>query len=120
MTKWRRKSTNKFNAQPKVYNGVRYDSTKEANRAKELDLMQRVGMVQNIRNQVKFVLLDKQKKPGGGYERPVTYRADFVYKDKTGAMVVEDVKSEATRKKRDYVICRKLMLWVHGIEVVEV
>lgn len=48
------------------------------------------------------------------------YTADFVYRDKQGNEVVEDVKSAATRKEADYVLRRKLMLHVHGILVKEV
>lgn len=47
------------------------------------------------------------------------YTADFVYRDKDGKEVVEDVKSEVTRKEADYVLRRKLMLDRHGILVLE-
>ena len=50
-------------------------------------------------------------------ERPVDYIADFVYRDKDGNEVVEDVKGVRTRV---YVIKRKLMLWRHGIRIREV
>jgi Protein of unknown function (DUF1064) len=54
------------------------------------------------------------KQPG---ERAVEYRADFVYRDKVGELVVEDAKGVRTK---DYVIRRKLMLSVHGIRIREV
>lgn len=51
-------------------------------------------------------------------ERACTYVADFVYVDcATGETVVEDAKGVRTK---EYVIKRKLMLWVHGIQVKEV
>ena len=51
-------------------------------------------------------------------ERAVSYVADFVYVDcATGETVVEDAKGVRTK---EYVIKRKLMLWVHGIRVKEV
>ena len=37
-----------------------------------------------------------------------------------GKLVVEDVKSEMTRHLPDYVMKRKLMLYVHGIKLKEV
>lgn len=54
-------------------------------------------------------------------EKECVYIADFVYTDsKTGELVVEDVKSEATKKKESYIIKRKLMLHVYGIKIKEV
>ena len=52
-------------------------------------------------------------------EHNAIYTADFVYIDSTGAEIVEDVKSEITRKEADYVLRRKLMLHVHGIRILE-
>lgn len=50
-------------------------------------------------------------------ERRCEYIADFVYVDENGEKVVEDAKGYRTK---DYIIKRKLMLWVHGIRVREV
>ena len=52
-------------------------------------------------------------------EHNAIYTADFVYIDSTGEEIVEDVKSEITRKEADYVLRRKLMLHVHGIRILE-
>lgn len=46
------------------------------------------------------------------------YTADFTY-NRYGKYVVEDVKSEFTRKEKDYVLRKKLMLHVHDIEIYE-
>jgi len=51
-------------------------------------------------------------------EQNAVYTADFVYEE-DGVRVVEDCKSEYTRKEKDYVLRRKLMLHVHGIRIVE-
>ena len=51
-------------------------------------------------------------------EQNAVYTADFVYVQ-DGATIVEDTKSEYTRKEQDYVLRRKLMLYVHGIKIVE-
>ena len=50
-------------------------------------------------------------------ERECAYIADFVYKDAEGRLVVEDTKGVRTP---DYIIKRKLMLAVHGIQIQEV
>lgn len=52
-------------------------------------------------------------------EQNAVYTADFVYKDKDGNEIVEDTKSEVTRKEADYVLRRKLMLHVWGIRILE-
>ena len=50
-------------------------------------------------------------------ERAVHYIADFVYKDKDGELIVEDTKGFRTA---DYIIKRKLMLWVYNIRIKEI
>lgn len=52
-------------------------------------------------------------------EKNAVYTADFVYTDADGKLVVEDTKSEYTRKEKDYVLRRKLMLHVHNIKILE-
>lgn len=49
-------------------------------------------------------------------ERAVNYIADFVYQE-NGQKVVEDTKGFKTK---DYILKRKLMLWVHNIRIREV
>jgi hypothetical protein len=49
-------------------------------------------------------------------ERECAYVADFTYKQ-DGKLVVEDTKGFRTK---DYIIKRKLMLWVHGIRIREI
>jgi hypothetical protein len=90
----------------------KYASRREARRAQELILLQRCGEIFNLEEQVKYELIPKQEG-----ERAVTYTADFRYVDANGRLVVEDAKGVKTQQ---YVIRRKLMLWIHGIRVVEV
>ncbi|OMQ89697.1 hypothetical protein AQ714_22030 [Burkholderia pseudomallei] len=47
-------------------------------------------------------------------------RDEATYRNSVGELVVEDVKSAVTRKNKDYVIKRKLMLREHGITIQEV
>lgn len=102
---------NKYHAKSVVYNGIRFDSKKEAERYKELSLLQRSGYIRDLKRQVPFVLIDKNEK----FSRCV-YKADFVYKQ-NGQQVVEDVKGFITDV---YKIKRKLMYDRYGIEIKEI
>ena len=51
------------------------------------------------------------------FDRTGTPHADFRYIDHDGKTVVEDTKGVKTPV---YILKRKLLLWVHGIRVVEV
>ena len=90
----------------------KYASKREERRAQELTLLQRCGEISNLEEQVRYELVPRQ-----GTERAVTYTADFRYTNRNGETVVEDSKGARTQQ---YVIRRKLMLWIHKIRVVEV
>lgn len=113
---------NKYNAQ-KVTIGVEtFDSKAEATRWAELMFRQKAGQISNLRRQVRYDLIPPQKKPSGGTERAIYYIADFVYQQ-NGKEIVEDVKGYRNPQSAGYakfVIKRKLMLYLHGIEVREV
>ena len=106
-----------------------FDSKKEARRNAQLMLMQSAGAILNLQRQVKFILIPAQREPDtigpkGGrikgklLERECSYIADFVYTDaKTGERIVEDTKGVRTK---DYIIKRKLMLYVHKTKIREI
>jgi hypothetical protein len=58
-----------------------------------------------------------QPKEGKVIEQECSYYADFDYIEKDGTHVVEDVKG---MKTKEYVIKRKLMLYIHGIKIREI
>lgn len=97
--------------------GLRFDSKAEYRRWCHLVLLLKAREIRELRRQVPFELIPAQARPSGGKERPTVYVADFVYVDRTGAQVVEDVKGAATP---EYRLKRKLLLWRHGIEIREV
>lgn len=107
----------KYRSRKAVLDGIVFDSQLEANRYAELKLLERAGEITDLRTQVRYTLIPSQKKPSGGTERACTYTADFVYKNSSGQEIVEDTKGMKTQQ---YIIRRKLMLYVHGIEVKEV
>ena len=107
----------KYGNQRTVVDGITFDSKKEATRYAELKLLQRAGEIFDLQRQVPFTLIPKQTRDGKVIERPCVYKADFVYKEKDGTEVVEDVKGVCTK---EYRIKKKLMLWQFGIVVREV
>ena len=79
--------------------GLTFDSKKELQRWNELRLMERVGAIQDLQRQVKYLLIPAQyeeptRGPRGGLkrgkliERECAYIADFVYQQ-NGKNVVE-------------------------------
>ena len=106
----------KYRNKKVVVNGITFDSKKEARRYTELLLLERAGTIQELRRQVKFELIPSQRYDGKVVERPCSYVADFVYREK-GNLIVEDTKG---LKTRDYIIKRKLMLYLCGIRIREV
>lgn len=113
----------KYHNKKTTYKGLEFDSKKEANRWAELQLLERGGAIFDLCRQVKFELLPSQKdlKTGKVIERPVYYIADFMYKQKMpdGGIktVVEDTKGVKTA---DYILKRKMMLYMKGIQIIEV
>jgi len=108
--------TSKYHSRKTVINGHIVDSRREARRYQELLLLQKCGEISNLTRQVRFQLLPSQKgSDGKTIERPVSYVADFVYMH-NGKKVVEDVKGFRTP---DYILKRKMMLFFHGIRILE-
>lgn len=96
--------------------GQTFDSVREYRRFCELNLMQRAGVISDLKCQVKFELIPAQRVDGRVVEKACSYLADFVYK-KDGQTVVEDAKGHKTEV---YKIKKKLMLYVHDIRITEV
>lgn len=100
-----------------VRDGIEFDSIKECQRYCELKLMQRAGLISDLKTQVSFELLPAQRIDGKVVERAVNYIADFTYTQGDEGTVVEDTKGFKTK---DYILKRKLMLWIHNIRIREV
>ena len=125
--------TSRSNGKKPKYNALKvqaldgtFDSKKEMRRYRELQWLERAGQITDLRRQVKYVLIPTQREPeksgprggrirGKVIEKEAAYYADFVY-TQNGETVVEDAKGARTDT---YIIKRKLMLWVHGIRILE-
>lgn len=112
-----RNITPKYRNKPTEVDGIKFPSKKEANRWKQLQLLEKNGEVRNIRRQVEYRLEVAGR-------LICKYRADFVYEElrsevKVGGVwleVVEDVKGFSTPI---YVLKKKLMRACLGIEIRE-
>lgn len=122
------------NRKTRTSDGILHDSVREANRWVLLRYLEKQGEITDLKRQVEFVLIPEQREPstevyqkgknkglpkeGKLIEHKVCYVADFVYTDlKSGETVVEDTKGVKTK---DYIIKRKLMLYIHHIRIKEI
>lgn len=96
-------------------NGMRFDSKKEYERWRELQILERAGKISNLQRQVRYILVDTQKKKGEKTRPRSCYVADFVYR-KNGELVVEDTKGHKTEL---YKLKAKLMYEKYGIWIKE-
>ena len=117
---------NKYKAKKKMAFGITFASKKEADRYMVLKNLEAKGKITDLKTQVKFVLIPAQREPDtvgvrGGkikgklLERECAYVADFVYM-RDGQMIVEDTKGMRTP---EYIIKRKMMLYMCGIRIRE-
>lgn len=122
--KYHNKPTERLTAAGNV---IRFPSEKEARRYDYLLGLENQGVIRNLRLQVNFTLMEAYTDSQGHRMRAIRYVADFTYRQKTGAgdssdtweLVVEDVKSRATRTET-YKIKRKMMKEQFGITIKEV
>jgi hypothetical protein len=90
-----------------------FSSQKELHRYRELQLLEKAGVIKDLKRQVTYklvvndVLISK-------------YICDAQYTDCiTGKLVVEDTKSPITKKLASYRMKRALMLGLFGIRILE-
>lgn len=100
------------------YDGHKFDSEFERDRYAELKLLERAGDISDLKLQPVFELIPPIKEGGKTVQRAVRYRADFSYL-RNGELIVEDTKSEASVTST-YILKKKLMRFVHGIEIKEI
>ena len=109
---------NKYKAKKTTVDGITFDSKKEAERFCELKMLAMAGKIKNLRLQQDFTLQEAYTAPDGERIRAIRYSADFTYEE-NGELVVEDVKSRAT-KTQVYEMKRKMLREKYGVKVREV
>jgi hypothetical protein len=109
-----RYNNSKYNNKNFFCDGIRFDSMKEAYRYQELKLMEKKGLISELKLQPKFELLPCIKKFGQTY-RKVTYIADFKYYDVIEKRyIVEDVKGFKTK---DFILKQKMFVSKYDLEL---
>ena len=105
-----------------------YDSQLEWSRFLFLSNREKEGEITNLRRQVEYLLIPaqygteikhlktKDKEVRVLLERSCSYVADFVY-ERNGKTIVEDCKGSKGLITETAKIKKKLLLWVHGIEL---
>lgn len=100
----------KYHAKQTVVDGIVFSSQREANRWKELQLLQRAGKIAGLERQKRFEIIPEHREPDtigprGGVKKgkiiePARYYiADFTYYDaETAELVVEDSKGFRTKE----------------------
>lgn len=103
----------KYKNQITELDGLKFDSKFEAKVWADLQLLERLGEISDLRRQVKYPLVVNGQKV-------CDLVLDFVYTTKDGIHVYADAKSEATRKNRAYAIKKKLFKAIYNREITEV
>ncbi len=98
---------NKYNAQARTVDGVRFDSKAEARRYGELKLLCAQGYIAGLRIHPRYELQAAFTDGRGKRHRGIFYEADFEYQE-SGQMIAEDVKGVQTTVFR---LKRKLFLY---------
>lgn len=121
---------NKYLNKKTEVDGILFDSKKEALYYRKLKCSQDAGKIRDLQMQVSYELIPavyrdvtvhlktKDKIVRKQIQRPIIYKADFVYIDcSTGNTEVVDVKGIRTK---EYILKKKMMLALKGIEIQEV
>ena len=106
--------TRRYGNRKVKFDGYTFESEKECKRYKMLRTLENAGGIFELEVQPSYPMMV-------GDCLICTYRADFRYKlAETRALVVEDVKSEATKEKEVYRLKKKLLWALYRIKVQEV
>lgn len=97
--------------------GTWFASTKEGTRYLQLRMLERTGAITDLRCQVEYDLLVVSKVDGTAHT-VAKWTCDFQY-HRGVELLVEDVKSVATRKLPTYRLKRKMFEAIYGLRILE-
>lgn len=112
--------TSKYKSIRTEVDGILFDSKREANRYKELRLLEKAGEIKNLELQKRYDFEINGVKLG-------FYKADFVYREKvyedyhglTTSQLFARVEDCKGFKTPVYRLKKKLMKAIHGIDILE-
>lgn len=104
----------KYKAEPITLDGIRFDSKKEARRWAALQMLQRGGVISDLRRQVKIALQGRDGPILTPTGRQAHYVADFVYME-GGVEVIEDAKGF---RPAEYIL-KRAILAAQGVTIRE-
>ena len=104
----------RYRNEPCEMDGLKFDSRKEMRRYQTLSLLLAAGEITDLYIHPRFDLLSVRGTVIGHFT------PDFEYHDANNRVVIEDVKSPATRKETAYRLRKKLFESQYGIEITEV
>lgn len=115
------KAGSKYGASKALYDGIVFDSIYERDRYIYLKHLEKIGVISQLKRQVRFMLIPKTTKTVAQHlktkikyvervaELPAEYHCDFLYIE-NGLYICEEFKSQMTAKLPDYILRRKLMV----------
>lgn len=113
--------SNKFFAKKVIVDGIKFDSSAEANYYKQLKILERAGKITDLVLQPEFELIPplykmvevklktKTKFVKRTDEQAAKYHADFMYREGDNMIVVEVKGGKYLSMQKDYVLRRKLI-----------
>ena len=126
----KKRQLSKYRNKKVVIGGITFDSQKEYEYYEQLCIRQATGEISDLQRQVKFEIIPKgckqetmqlktkTKVVEKFVHHPITYTADFVYRE-NGQLVVCDCKASKKFKDPVYRLKSKLMFSILGIEIKE-
>lgn len=84
-----------------THKGIKFDSKKEFERYLALKDKEDKGLIAGLEVHPMYLLQEKFRDSEDKWQRAITYEADFSYFE-DGKLVVEDVKSDMTRRLQHY------------------
>lgn len=100
-----------------IYNGIKFDSKKERARFITLKQLEKMGIIESLELQKKFLLQEGYTNAKGKKIRPIYYIADFYYYDYIdNKWIVEDVKGVRTDV---YKLKKKLFEYKYNLTIDE-
>lgn len=119
--KFQKPQNTKYGNKRQKVDGIIFDSNKELLRYHQLMVLERIGEISDLKRQVSFELVPAMRLHGEKkIKEALCYVADFTYvNNKTGNLIIEDVKSTATSKDKMFRLKKHLMKFLLGLDIVE-